>query len=602
MFAHDPSTTSPEPAVQPAGGNSDNSPTPGSVPADMLHSKDWEQCARVVQMHGDQMVGQWKSEIDTLMVFAGLFSAILTAFNVESYKLLQEDQADEVVALLKGISVQLNGFTMSAPFINATIPHSSLSLNFTPPRYAVWMNALWFCALVCTLSASSIAITVRQWLLHYEVGLSGASRAMARLRQARYEGLLKWRVASFVATIPVLLQIALMLFLAGLLILLWSLHPVVATVASMVASFLVAFTAVSTVLPAFWPGCCYRSPQASWFFQAVQQTGRLLATCLEGIYTRVDPPPRPRPELARGAVRRIVGRCCNCLLAHIRIWSSWEDRDIQHTWMRSSALDFGLIRRVYEITWDEKLLNTVLTRCLNDIDLERGFRACVHALQQQERYSWGRFHSNYPVRSQAADMHPDEAMDYRSSRFHTYLFNQALSAIPKLARKDPGALRYGNTLQLLAPKILYLFPPYSMRPGLSSVGWLGSDKSFFSARSILHSLAVLVAVKAAPESAFMKLAHLVQIFGNSRVGSTERIIEQLGAQETDDIIAAFPQTKDDMTKLVMLDPKSCPEHLPGISIYMSAGAAAALLRELLGRRVVACDGDQPSWTTTCVSC
>ncbi len=58
------------------------------------------------------------------------------------------------------------------------------------------------------------------------------------------------------------------------------------------------------------------------------------------------------------------------------------------------------------------------------------------------------------------------------------------------------------------------------------------------------------------------------------------------------VIAAFPQTKDDMTKLVMLDPKSCPEHWPGMLIYRSAGAAATLLRELLRRRAVACDGDK----------
>ncbi|KAF8899338.1 hypothetical protein BD779DRAFT_1431892, partial [Infundibulicybe gibba] len=36
-----------------------------------------------------EFCGGWNSEIDSLLTFAGLFSAVVTAFTVESYKLLQ---------------------------------------------------------------------------------------------------------------------------------------------------------------------------------------------------------------------------------------------------------------------------------------------------------------------------------------------------------------------------------------------------------------------------------------------------------------------------------------------------------------------------------
>ncbi|KAI0323690.1 hypothetical protein GY45DRAFT_1212321, partial [Cubamyces sp. BRFM 1775] len=45
----------------------------------------------------DSSMERWKSELDTLLVYAGLFSAVLTAFNVESYRLLQPDDADAAV-------------------------------------------------------------------------------------------------------------------------------------------------------------------------------------------------------------------------------------------------------------------------------------------------------------------------------------------------------------------------------------------------------------------------------------------------------------------------------------------------------------------------
>lgn len=97
---------------------------------------------------------------------AGLFSAVLTAFNVESYKLLQPDPDQELLITLKAMSAQLNGYTFNPPFVNSTAPVSSSSRTspFVAARHAVWLNALWFSALVCTLSASYVAIMVRQWL------------------------------------------------------------------------------------------------------------------------------------------------------------------------------------------------------------------------------------------------------------------------------------------------------------------------------------------------------------------------------------------------------------------------------------------------------
>lgn len=141
----------------------------------------------------------------------------------------------------------------------------SIDLNATPPvpRWAVWLNALWFSGLILSLTSASLCIMVRQWLNEYSTGLPGskASRQVSRIRQYRLDNLKKWRVEDIVGTIPVLLQVALGCFLTGVLVLLWSLHITVAAIASILVGILAVFTISTTVLPLFNRSCAYLSPQ-----------------------------------------------------------------------------------------------------------------------------------------------------------------------------------------------------------------------------------------------------------------------------------------------------------------------------------------------------
>ncbi|KAI0649471.1 hypothetical protein C8Q79DRAFT_876040, partial [Trametes meyenii] len=68
----------------------------------------WTACAARMRDYDEAMVRGWKEEIDTLLVFAGLFSAVVTAFNIEAYHLLQEDPSETSVRILQQISQQLS--------------------------------------------------------------------------------------------------------------------------------------------------------------------------------------------------------------------------------------------------------------------------------------------------------------------------------------------------------------------------------------------------------------------------------------------------------------------------------------------------------------
>ncbi|KAI0756164.1 hypothetical protein C8Q80DRAFT_1068880, partial [Daedaleopsis nitida] len=165
----------------------------------------WAHSAEIVKTYNDELVTRWKEEMDTLLVYAGLFSAVLTAFNVQSYQLLQPDPTDPALAVLQQISAQLSSFTLNPSFVNSTqrpLAPDALQPPFSAPRSAVWINTLWFSSLVCSLASASIALMVKQWLHELSIGVSGTSRESARIRQYRLNSLRRWHVGGIVIVIP----------------------------------------------------------------------------------------------------------------------------------------------------------------------------------------------------------------------------------------------------------------------------------------------------------------------------------------------------------------------------------------------------------------
>ncbi|RDX45143.1 hypothetical protein OH76DRAFT_1358413, partial [Lentinus brumalis] len=162
--------------------------------------KVWSEAAEAVKTSYDQLLSRWKEEMDTLLVYAGVSSAVLTAFNVESYHLLQPDSSDPTLAVLKQISAQLNGYTLTPPFLNATNTTALAQVPFQAPASAVWLNSLWFSSLVFSFASALLALFVKQWI--YEAMVGGTSRESARLRQYRLSGLLKWRIGTIVVVLP----------------------------------------------------------------------------------------------------------------------------------------------------------------------------------------------------------------------------------------------------------------------------------------------------------------------------------------------------------------------------------------------------------------
>ncbi|OCH92357.1 hypothetical protein OBBRIDRAFT_705088, partial [Obba rivulosa] len=125
------------------------------------------------------------------------------------------------------------------------------------------INILWFSSLVLSLSAASIGISVRQWLNHFISSSSSNSKRSAYIHCLRYDkGLVPWHVPEILSALPILLQSALFLFLLGLLVLIWTFNEVVASITTALVALLFAFSAYTSVIPAFKPLCPYKAPHA----------------------------------------------------------------------------------------------------------------------------------------------------------------------------------------------------------------------------------------------------------------------------------------------------------------------------------------------------
>ncbi|TFK63058.1 hypothetical protein BDN72DRAFT_848055 [Pluteus cervinus] len=202
----------------------------------------WEKCYTEVDKYDHALYKVWKDEIDNLLIFAGLFSATVTSFAVESYRWL--DGSDDVTSdlLIKLVAIQLNSTTILPVDAEPTGPTAS----------AVRINIYWFLSLFLSLTTVFFGVLCLQWLREFQrPTFSSTFRDELRYRQLRFEGLRTWKVPEIISFLPLLLQISLLLFFTGIVELLWARHLTVALIVLVPMSCAALFLMTTTFFPIF---------------------------------------------------------------------------------------------------------------------------------------------------------------------------------------------------------------------------------------------------------------------------------------------------------------------------------------------------------------
>ncbi|KAJ7647059.1 hypothetical protein FB45DRAFT_1099575, partial [Roridomyces roridus] len=341
----------PAPEHQSNGPTSDNTkiPVPGSSEKEITRDERGEETGengRVWNVYNEEaqkadllMTDGWSRSIDILLVFTGLFSAVLTTFIIQSYQLMLPSATDTTNALLAHlISLQPNATT---PFPIATAPQSTTSQLH-------WVNGFWFSALACSLSTALISMLAKQWLQSYLPNVSGSPRHRAHQRQARLIHLEAWHVPAIINALPLLLHVALLLFFAGLVLLLWPLDLGITLATWLIVSLAYIAYLASVLLPLLYPDCPYQHP-------ITDQLKIWLS------------PPTPAPAVAYS--RHPSPRSMTAVEATARTWlfNKSTDREVVSTALQAIAglpLDFS----AFPVLRNAGALPLI----------ERGFQSCFH--------------------------------------------------------------------------------------------------------------------------------------------------------------------------------------------------------------------------------
>ncbi|KAJ7185200.1 hypothetical protein C8R46DRAFT_1287547 [Mycena filopes] len=155
---------------------------------------------------------RWRSGLDALLVFLGLFSAIVTSFFVQSLTALKEDQTarmNELLANLTEIIIEISG-------VPSADLHFMQPLAFHPDSTDVRLNSLWSLSLILSLSIAALAVACRGFL--NMVGWSRFTKASEKLIDIRTRWASSERfLGPTIELLPQLLVIPVLLFIAGLL-------------------------------------------------------------------------------------------------------------------------------------------------------------------------------------------------------------------------------------------------------------------------------------------------------------------------------------------------------------------------------------------------
>ncbi|KAH9971352.1 hypothetical protein BGW80DRAFT_1513149 [Lactifluus volemus] len=207
------------------------------VPPSEQHQSSWSQptfsdgsepifnmYVKMSQEEDDKMANRWQKDADGILIFTGLFSASVAALLAVSIQDLRPNSQDTSAFYLANIYLLLADPNISRASILAS---PATPPPFSPPRYAIWVNSLWFLSLVISLTSALLATLLQQWARRYLTitqppRLSPHKRA--RIRSFFADGVEKFHLPLAVETLPALLHVSLFLFFSGLLVFLFNIN------------------------------------------------------------------------------------------------------------------------------------------------------------------------------------------------------------------------------------------------------------------------------------------------------------------------------------------------------------------------------------------
>ncbi|KAG6871878.1 hypothetical protein C0995_015467 [Termitomyces sp. Mi166 len=218
------------------------------------NARVWNVYLDEAENYDADMIQGFRTIIDGLLVFASLFSAVVTTFVAQTSQALQPDNAQIIVSLLYE-----NNQLLRATGNKTGIPPASLGPGSrTYTSIDVWVNGLFFTSLALSLSTALLTVLAKQWIQAYTAIVPGGAKTRAIIRHFRFQGLKKWRLGDIIESLPLILHGSVAIFLVGLALYVSQLSSPICAVVSIITTLAFLFYLGTSLLPAFDIACPYR--------------------------------------------------------------------------------------------------------------------------------------------------------------------------------------------------------------------------------------------------------------------------------------------------------------------------------------------------------
>ncbi|KAG9108431.1 hypothetical protein FRC07_008445 [Ceratobasidium sp. 392] len=237
------------------------------------HARVWKTYVREADRSDKEKMDLQNNSMDVLLsmysalpgrtpTVAALFSAISTAFIIESLGDLKPDHAESSAQTLLLMSKTLTALTNGQPAPLSPEDEPS-SVAFSPPRSAVIVNVIWLLSLSLSVAVSLIAMLAKDWCYRFMSRRSGPMYEQAIRRQQKWNGMELWKMELVLEKLPLAMHLALLLFAVGLCIYLWDISVSVAMPVVVTTAIAVLTYGFATIAPLRDTFCPYSTPLSS---------------------------------------------------------------------------------------------------------------------------------------------------------------------------------------------------------------------------------------------------------------------------------------------------------------------------------------------------
>ncbi|KAG8981684.1 hypothetical protein FRB93_008485 [Tulasnella sp. JGI-2019a] len=161
----------------------------------------WIKYDTLADKFDKEMLVGLNANLEGLLIFAGLFSGVNTAFIIVVLGALSANPMDQTNHLLQLLVMHAD---------NSTLTPNDLAPVFVVGKGAIRQNYTFFASLSCSLLAAAGAMLAKQWLQEYSrTGQTGSKKEQARRRAEKFRGAERWGLQLIVEALPTLLLISL---------------------------------------------------------------------------------------------------------------------------------------------------------------------------------------------------------------------------------------------------------------------------------------------------------------------------------------------------------------------------------------------------------